>query len=309
VPRDRVGDLAVDVGERLEEGLRVPGGETGDALRLVAEVGVAAPQQLHRPVERRVPQLVRVLLVPAQRTGLAVDLQHQVVLVPDLDLRGHQHALGAARKRSSRLPSSSSRRPGTKVVRSAQIASSSSPVTVATRFSACEPMSPMAPAAPLRAGSVRHSACLAPSSSSFVGEPALVVADHDLADRVRCAPRARAAHLLHHRVAGVVVGDAEHDAALARDAHQLVGLRAGVHQRLVGDDVDAGLGEGLGDRVVDVVRGDDDDQVDALARGGPARPRASPPRWGSCGRREAERRAGAHRAFSGVDESAPAVKA
>ena len=49
------------------------------------------------------------------------------------------------------------------------MASSSSPVTVATRFSAWEPMSPMAPAMPLRAGSVRQAACgLAPFASTWV---------------------------------------------------------------------------------------------------------------------------------------------
>src|SRR5690606_13312050 len=93
---DGVGDLGVDVRERLEERLGVAGGQPRGALRRLAQVRVAAPEQPDRAVERREPQVVRVLLAPGERALLAVDLQHEVVLVADLDLRGDEHALGAA---------------------------------------------------------------------------------------------------------------------------------------------------------------------------------------------------------------------
>jgi hypothetical protein len=101
-------------------------------------------------------------------------------------------------------------------------------------------MSPMAPAAPLFAGSVRQPACLLPPASSG-REPALVVLDDHLADLADLAGAHHLARLSHHRIAGVVVGHAEHR-ALARDrarpAHR-PGL--GVHQRLVAHDMEAGF--------------------------------------------------------------------
>src|SRR5690606_13548896 len=94
-PLDGVGYRSVDVGEGLEERLGVTRRQTSGALRGLAQVPVATPQQFDRAVERRVPQLVGFLLSPSERGLLPVYLQHQVVLVPDLDLRCDHHALGA----------------------------------------------------------------------------------------------------------------------------------------------------------------------------------------------------------------------
>ena len=103
-------------------------------------------------------------------------------------------------------------------------------------------MSPSVPALPLRAGSSRQSACLlAPPLFHCRGQPALVVFDGDLAECAQRAALHEVAGLAHHRVAGVVVGDTEHGARLLHGGHQFVGLRAGVHQRLVAHHVEARL--------------------------------------------------------------------
>ncbi|MCD8140484.1 MAG: hypothetical protein LUE17_12030 [Planctomycetaceae bacterium] len=67
-------------------------------------------------------------------------------------------------------PLSSSCRFGTKVSSLADSLVISSPVVKWTRFSAWEPMSPMHPARPLRAGSVRHKACLLAGSGASASQ-------------------------------------------------------------------------------------------------------------------------------------------
>ena len=119
-------------------------------------------------------------------------------------------------RRSSTAASSSSRRPGTTVARSALTCVTCRPVIVAARFSACEPMSPIAPAMPERAGSVRHSACLLPVASRRVASQPWLYCDDDLAQLAELAVRDHVARVADERVARVVVGHAEHDAA-ARD--------------------------------------------------------------------------------------------
>ena len=100
------------------------------------------------------------------------------------------------------------------------------------------------------------------------GQPVLRVLDlhhAQLAELARLDPRAR---LAHHRMAGVVVGQAEHEAGAAHGPHEVERVVERGGQRLVADDVDAGLEEGLGGRVMDVVRRDDRHDVDAVvARG------------------------------------------
>ena len=96
-------------------------------------------------------------------------------------------------------------------------------------------------------------------------QPALVVFDDHLADLAELAAGDHVPRLPHQRVAGVVVGDGEDDAGFLGRSEQVVRLLGGMYQRLVADDVDAGLGERLGHRVVHVVGRDDADEVDAFA--------------------------------------------
>src|SRR6218665_3821268 len=108
------------------------------------------------------------------------------------------------------------------------------PVTVAARFSACEPMSPMAPVLPLRAGSIRHRAFLSFASTGLDNQPWWY-----------CTV------ILHTWPRGALHG-----------GHQRIGLGAGVHQRLVAHHMKTGLDKGQRHRVVQVIRGDDADQID-----------------------------------------------
>ena len=149
-------------------------------------------------------------------------------------------------------------------------------------------MSPRAPAIPARAGSVRHAACLCPSASIGVREPALRVFDHDPADRPDPPLRDLVAGLLDHRVAGVVVGHGEHGAVLGHGAGQPLGLRAVVHHRLVDDDVEARLDTGQGRLEVRVVGRDDRHEVDPFLRrpGALALDQLLPARVGALGRQQ-----------------------
>ena len=65
-------------------------------------------------------------------------------------------------------------------------------------------------------------------------------------------------------MAGVVVGQPEHQTGAPHGLHQVERVLDRGGHRLVADHVDAGLEERLGDRMVEVVRGDDRDHVDAV---------------------------------------------
>ena len=87
----------------------------------------------------------------------------------------------------------------------------------------------------------------------FANFPELTVGDH-----VPC--------LTHQRVAGVIVGNGENDAGFFGNGNQILRLFRSVHQRLVADDIDASRGERFSHRIVQVIGGDDADEIDALAR-------------------------------------------
>jgi hypothetical protein len=72
------------------------------------------------------------------------------------------------------------------------------------------------------------------------------------------------ARLAHHRIAGVVEGHRKDEPFRTREFDQLRRFGEGRRQRLVADDVDSSLEEGLRHREVQVVRGDDDDGLDAV---------------------------------------------
>ena len=139
------------------------------ALRRLAQIRVARFHNLHRTIQGLKGQEIRLLLIPDEPALIAVHADFESVLLTRGNLRTDEHPFRPTRKAQQevwrRRPTCA---PGTKLVRSAQICSISKPVIVAARFSACEPMSPTAPAMPERSGSVRHSACLAPVSSNFV---------------------------------------------------------------------------------------------------------------------------------------------
>ena len=99
-------------------------------------------------------------------------------------------------------------------------------------------------------------------------QPVLRVLGLDDADLAERAGLHEVAGLPDQRVAGVVVGEEEPCAVLGLHRSELAGSRKRVGQRLVADDVDAGLEEGLRRTGVHVVGGDDRDGLDAVGPGG-----------------------------------------
>ena len=109
-------------------------------------------------------------------------------------------------------------------------------------------------------------------------QPVLRVLGLDDADLAERAGLHEVAGLPDQRIAGVVVGEEELCAVLRLHRGELAGGRERVGQRLVADDVDAGLEEGLRRAGVHVVGGDDRDRLDAVGPGGspsPPSPRSS----------------------------------
>ena len=117
---------------------------------------------------------------------------------------------------------------------------------------------------PARAGSVRHSACFCPSASIGRRQPVLdVFGAHD-ADGAERARRNQFAGVAHHGVAGVVQRDGEDETGLFRKRREFFGLLEASRQRLVADDVDAGIEERAGNGNMEVIGRDDDDRLDAV---------------------------------------------
>ena len=105
------------------------------------------------------------------------------------------------------------------------------------------------------------------------GEPTLGILDDDLPDPAELAAADPVAGLLDHRVAGVVVGQAEDETGLFDEFDQGFRLGRRLRHRLVAHHVEARFERRHSDREVHVVRGDDGDEVHPLGRveGGLAR--------------------------------------
>src|SRR3954454_24535248 len=80
-----IGDLGVEVGERLQVSLRVTGGHARRRVGGGAGLEAAPGQDPRLPAGRRGPQAVRVLLVPRQAATAAVDTEARAVLVARRD--------------------------------------------------------------------------------------------------------------------------------------------------------------------------------------------------------------------------------
>ena len=99
----------------------------------------------------------------------------------------------------------------------------------------------------------------------FLAQPVLGVLDLDHPDGAELARQHHLARLPDHGIAGVVVGQAEHQAGPPHRLGQVHGIVERGGQRLVADDVDSGLQERRGGPVVEVVRRHDGDDVDTVA--------------------------------------------
>ena len=125
-------------------------------------------------------------------------------------------------------------------------------------------MSPVQPAGPDRAGSVRQPACFWPVSSSLVVSQSCAysacttrsVPEQAVGDHLACLP--------DHGIAGVVVGQHEHAAGLVHEFGELACILKRGGQRLVADDVNAAFKECLRGRKMHVVGRDDRHCVDPV---------------------------------------------
>ena len=218
------------------------------------------------------PQLVLVLLPPAQRGLRAADLQDQIVLVAGAHLADREAAPGAV------VEAQQHRREVLdldvdeidllvaaalleRLARSARLlALRDDGGDVAEHVGDAQAADVLREIAPVRSDVAergRGAALVGLEPPRVVGvleQPVLqVLADEEmrLAD---VAARDRVPRLLDERVAAVVERDRVDDAGLVRGVEQLLRLRGRHRQRLVGDDVLA-LGDRRGvDRVVQVVR-------------------------------------------------------
>jgi len=106
----------------------------------------------------------------------------------------------------------------------------------------------------------------------WLSEPILDISRVDDSDVADFAGFDHFARLAHHRIAGVVEAHRKNEPLRACEFDQLGSFGERRRQRLVADDVDSRLKESLRDREVQMVRGDDDDGLDAVgARGLAAR--------------------------------------
>ena len=94
--------------------------------------------------------------------------------------------------------------------------------------------------------------------------PARGVLHLDQADRAQLARADHLARLPHQRIAGVAVGDGEHEPGPAREPQKIEGVLELSGERLVADDVDAKLEEGPRDRVMARVWRHDRHHLDAV---------------------------------------------
>ena len=98
-------------------------------------------------------------------------------------------------------------------------------------------------------------------------EPPLRVLDDDLAQPTQIALAHEVARQLHHRIAGVVVGQREHPSRPCDDLLEPSRFRHIQRHRLVTDHVETGLQKGRRHRTVQVVLCQDGDEVDPLVLG------------------------------------------
>ena len=268
---DEAVDVAHQVAERVGPPFLVPARQVRVAARLGAEQRGILLQDLVRLVAVADPELVLVLLPPAERRLRAADLDLQIVLVAGADLSDRERALRAVVERS-RTEARSSTLMSTSSYESSPAAWNASrdrlrllalrdhgrDVAEHVRDpQAADVLRQIAPVRPDVAERRRRAALVGlepPGVVRVLQQPVLqVVADEEmrLAD---VAARDGVARLLHERVAAIVEGHGVDDAGLRRLIEQLLRLGGRHRERLVGDDVLALRDRGGVDRVVQIIR-------------------------------------------------------
>ena len=125
-------------------------------------------------------------------------------------------------------------------------------------------MSPKHPAAPLFAGIGAPSGLLLIRFFEPGAQPTLDILDAHGVDLAQFAPQDHLTGLPHEGIAGVVVRHGEHDTGTVDDFGQPLGLGQVESERLVANDVEAGLDGRLGDLEMRVVRRGNRKEIDPL---------------------------------------------
>ena len=256
------GGAEVDVGEGLDERLRVAGRQAGGGSGFAGQVGAAPREHLPGLTQPVVGELPRLLLAPAQTAQGAEHVQAQVIFTANLDLRALEQAPGApteAQQHCHVVVQAAARHEG------AQLGANGQDIQTGN-----VPQQVLGVAADVaqRPGDAAAGRIGAPArlfvAQLVLRQPALVVGHRHLAQRAQRPAADHRPRLTDHRVAAVVVGDGKNHAALTGQRQQFLGLRYGMHQRLVADDVEARVHEGPRHREVQVIGRDDAHGVDGV---------------------------------------------
>ena len=237
------------------------GGQSGEAHGLVAGARPAAVDDLDGRVVGAENEVLRLHLAPFEGGLVAVDLHDEVVLLAGGDLAGEDesaHAVGEAEHHAAVVVEPASGHEGREVGGDLEDGHSGDELDDVLGVGADVGH------ASGDAGLLGIDAPGGLLAGVGGGEPAQGVLHVDLPDLAQGAAGDQLSGLADHRVAGVVVEEAEHPAGLLHQRLQRERL-GGVHgEGLLADDVEAGLQECLGDLVVAEVRRADGDEIDAL---------------------------------------------
>jgi hypothetical protein len=101
-----------------------------------------------------------------------------------------------------------------------------------------------------------------------IGQPILRVFDLHDSDRTEFAALNHGACMADERITGIIIGDGKYPSARAGPVAQAARLLKGGRQRLVADDVNARLQEGVGNSCVHMVWGHDRNRFDTVGSRG-----------------------------------------
>src|SRR5690606_14731593 len=200
------------------------GGEARRGRCLRAEVGVPGAQPLDGPVGVLEPQRVRLLLPPFERAAVAVDAQHEAVLLADADLAREQHAVRIVVEARPRRAVAAGRTAGPGPGQVTADRRDLEPRHVLGGVGRVHADVAEAAARPRLRGIEAPAGLLVPFALERRREPALRVLDDDLADLAERTGGDARGRFAHHRIGGVDVRQCIEPAARANLVAQPLAL-------------------------------------------------------------------------------------
>ncbi len=195
----------------------MPGREATGALGRIAQIRLAAPQRPHGLIRLPVNQRFGFHLFPLERAARAVDAEIRAALLARHDLGRRQDAPRAA----AQAQQNADVVVDLAAVQAAKVRAQLLDLQSGDGMHHVLRMRSNVGQAARRAGLRRIRAPRSAFVALFLDrlqQPALRVLDHYFDDVAQFAAGDHVARLLHHRVAGVVVGQQEHDAAFLHHA-------------------------------------------------------------------------------------------